>query len=828
MNSDLFPKFKDRTPRIYVYSDSHPDYEGLLKIGYTTLTAKKRVKQQYPTSTPGNPTYKIQLDETAVRNDGSTFTDKDVHNLLKINGFNNLAGEWFRCKINDVRDAVQQIKLGELNPLGRPNHFKMRPEQIAAVEKTSLYFNNFCKHERNGAPRFLWNAKMRFGKTFTSYQLALRMNWKRLLVLTFKPAVQSAWEYDLCTHKDFADWQFIKKDGLSYEDADKSKPFVCFGSFQDFLGKNKAGGIKLKNEWAHCIDWDCVILDEYHYGAWRERTNDLFCNEDDLEVSAQIGEGIEYFDENNMPIKTNHYLYLSGTPFRALASGEFIEEQIFNWTYTDEQRAKEQFDGEDNPYSVMPRMVIMTYQMPDRIRDVISQGKYDEFDLNAFFSTTNNEDTPQFNYKSEVQMWLDLIRGQSNIPEIKNIRLAGDLPRLPFSDVNLLSQLNHSFWFLPTVASCHAMKNLLNEKHNLWFRDYKVIVAAGNSAGIGVEALNPVMLAMDNPLETKTITLSCGKLTTGVTVRPWTGILMLRNSSSPETYFQAAFRVQTPWVIDNPDGLSPNKKEVIKDICYVFDFAPTRALRQIAEYSCRLNINESDPEDRITEFTNFLPVLAFDGSSMNQLNASEILDIAMSGTTATLLARKWESPHLVNVDNNTLSNLLNNEKAMKALMNIEGFRRLNTNHISTIINTSEEIKNTKLKANKRNLSSKEKKELSQKEKVYKKYRKLVQEKLMKFVTRIPLFMYLTDYREKCLKDIIIQLEPKLFKNVTGLSVEDFELLVKLNLFNSTLMNDAVYKFKRYEDSSLNYSGINKHDGQDVGLFDKIIQSDEIS
>jgi hypothetical protein len=339
-------------------------------------------------------------------------------------------------------------------------------------------------------------------------------------------------------------------------------------------------------------------------------------------------------------------------------------------------------------------------------------------------------------------------------------------------------------------------------------------------------ALPPLMQAMtDNPLASKTITLSCGKLTTGVSVKPWTGIFMLRNSSSPETYFQAAFRVQTPWVIKNPDSISPNKEEILKEECYVFDFAPNRALRQIADYACRLNVNESNPEKNVDEFINFLPVLAYDGSSMKQVDAAGILDMAMSGTTATLLARRWESALLVNVDNNTLARLMANQEAMKALMNIEGFRNLNQD-IETIINKSEAVKKAKKEANDREISKKEKQELTEEEKEYKSLRKQIQEKLIKFATRIPVFMYLTDYRERSLKDVITQLEPGLFKKVTGLSVKDFELLVSLGLFNSALMNDAVYKFKRYEDASLSYVGINKHAGQAIGLYDTVLSRKE--
>ena len=408
---------------------------------------------------------------------------------------------------------------------------------------------------------------------------------------------------------------------------------------------------------------------------------------------------------------------------------------------------------------------------------------------------------------------------------VSDLKLRTERPPMPFSHAPLLRTLTHTFWFLPSVASCYAMRNLLEERQNSFYHNYRVVVAAGTDAGIGVEALPPVLEAMGNPLETKTITLSCGKLTTGVTVKPWTGIFMLRNSSSPETYFQAAFRVQSPWTITNPDNQSPNKTEILKEECYVFDFALDRALRQIADYSCRLNVDESNPEKKVEEFIHFLPVLAYDGSHMKRIDAAGILDIAMSGTSATLLARRWESALLVNVDNETLRRLMDSPEAMNALMKIEGFRNLNQD-IETIINKSEAVKKTKKEANEKEISKTKKKELTEEEKEYKSLRKKIQEKLIKFATRIPVFMYLTDYRERSLKDVITQLEPGLFRKVTGLTLKDFELLVSLGVFNSALMNDAIYKFKRYEDASLEYVGINKHADEHVGLFDTVLSRED--
>jgi hypothetical protein len=821
MNKDFFPPRPESNPMIYAYEDTNPQCNGLLKVGYTAVSVKSRVAQQYSTVRPGTP-YRIVLEESAMRNDGTVFMDREVHRYLNMVGIKRIDGEWFRCTVDQVKAAVIAVRTGQMNVENRFLAFEMRPEQKAAVEKTATYFIDFYKENRRKTPHFLWNAKMRFGKTFAAYQLALKMAWRKGLVLTFKPAVQSAWEEDLMCHVDFQGWQFIKPGGLSYEDADKNNPLVCFGSFQDYLGRNTStGGIKTKNEWVHATHWDCVILDEYHYGAWRESAKELFESEDKNESEFGKGEGIDVFDEEIMPITTNNYLYLSGTPFRAIASGEFIEEQIFNWTYSDEQRAKAECKDLRNPYASLPRIVLMTYQLPDTIKEIATQGEFNEFDLNVFFSADGFGDKSKFNYEDEVQKWLDLIRGSFMETSVDNLKLGAQKPPMPFSYVRLLNILSHTFWFLPSIASCCAMRNLLAKRQNRFYHDYKIIVAAGSAAGIGVAALPPVYKAMDDPLKTKTITLSCGKLTTGVTVRPWTGIFMLRNSSTPETYFQAAFRVQSPWTINNPDSTSPNQEQILKEECYIFDFAPDRALRQIADYSCRLNVNESNPEKKVEEFISFLPVLAYDGSSMKQIDAAGILDMAMSGTTATLLARRWESALLVNVDNETLRRLMENKAAMDALMRIEGFRSLNQD-IKTILNKSEAVKEARKEANDQELPSHEKKLLTEQEKEYKSLRKQIQEKLIKFATRIPIFMYLTDFRERCLKDVITQLEPGLFKKVTGLTVQDFELLVSLGVFNSPIMNDAVYKFKRYEDASLTYVGINRHEGEDIGLYDTVL------
>lgn len=840
--SDILHNRPAVVPTIYGYTlPTVADHNGYIKIGYTDREdTEARIKEQLHTAAIP---FKVLFKETAMRSDGTCFTDKDVHRLLKHKGFRQLnegedRNEWFYCSEKETLETIEEVRTGIRFEGQRTWNFSMRKEQQTAVQMAKNYFEQSKKEEPDRPSKFLWNAKMRFGKTFATYQLAKSMNFKRILVLTFKPAVESAWQEDLSHHVDFSGWQFVsnkeakfdaRKLDEQFEDCDNTKPIVVFGSFQDLLGTNSAGGIKAKNEFIHTTNWDLVVFDEYHFGAWRENAKNLFEKfdeeNDDFDIEKyQKEEAGNAINESFLPITSNHYLYLSGTPFRALNSGEFLEDQIFNWTYLDEQSAKENWSGkaEDNPYAALPKMIMLTYKVPDSITNVATNEGYDEFDINEFFRAECEEkdkpETARFVYEDYVQNWLKMIQG--NYMPVDGLKLGAERPPMPFSDTTLLNVLSHTLWFLPNIASCYAMYNLLKQKQNNFFSDYKIIVCAGTKAGIGLDALAPVLNAMGDPLKTKTITLSCGKLTTGVTVRPWAGVFMLRNLKSPETYFQTAFRVQSPWEIKDKHG----NREIVKKECYVFDFALERALRQISDYSCRLKVDDTSPEQKVSEFINFLPVLAFDGSSMNKIDAQDILDITYAGTSATLLAKRWQTALLVHVDNDTLKKLQSNQDALDALMNIEGFRSLNS-EIQTIINRSEKVK--KLKKEKGdNLTKQEKKELTEDEKKAKSLRKQVQENLLKLAARIPAFMYLTDYREQTIKDVITQIEPELFKKVTGLSVKDFDVLCSIGLFDPEKMNQGIFGFRKYENSSLNYTGIDKHEGESIGGWDTVLRRKE--
>lgn len=804
-------------PVLYAYEEnSSVGRDRYIYLGYTT----KDVHNHFVNTYVGNHNhFRNFMVVSAMDSNGSVTTDDMIISYLSRKGYEVRQDGCLKMSKDAFVRIVNTI-LKEGIEKTRSNTYALRPEQEEAISAASDYFDHMDSLDPDRAPHFLWNCKMRFGKTFATYQLAKRMGWKRILVLTFKPAVESAWEEDLLTHVDFVGWNFISCRATTEEPQyDRTKPLVCFGSFQDLMGKNASGGIKAKNEWIHLINWDCVVFDEYHYGAWREGAKELFENETPDFASS----GMDYFDEDLMPITTKHYLYLSGTPFRAISTGEFIEQQIYNWTYSDEQKAKKMWNARlgKNPYLSLPRVVMLTYKLPEEIRTV-SEDEYEYFDLNAFFATTGTGQHASFVNKEYVQAWLDFICGNYRGGIYNDIKsYNGQKAATPFSNEYLSDTLRHTFWFLPKVDSCYAMRNLLLESQNVFFHDYKILVVAGNQSGMGIEAIEPVREAMStpDPLSTKTITLSCGKLTTGVTIRPWTGIFILRNLNSPETYFQAAFRVQSPWTIKNAEiGLS-DSTEVLKTDCYVFDFSPNRALKQIADYSCRLSLDEDNPETKVQDFIKYMPILAYEDGKVFQMHAGAILDVSLSGTSASLLARRWESARLVNVDDATLQRLLNCPEALEALKKIEGFRNLNAD-IESIINKGKAIKKQKQSG------SKKTKHDSDEEKEYKSMRKELQEKLIRFAARIPVFMYLTDYREKSLKDIIMKLEPGLFKKVTGLDIEDFDLLISLGVFNGQLMNDAIYKFKQYEDSSLDYSGLCKHDELYIGGFDTVISREE--
>lgn len=812
--------FRERPrPKIYVYTDSvqrnrlwtsAEDQTGVVKVGFTTEDdVETRVKSAQGVKGPGGWDYEILMVESA-EGDFGPFTDHTVHAALREKlGRTQLDGEWFEATVDDVRAAIK-ICRGEPVEEALLWSFRMRPEQENAVDITEAHLREFSRSKTKHAPHFLWNAKMRFGKTFTAYQLAKRMGWKRILVLTYKPAVQNAWQEDLERHVDFQGWQFVTKND-DYLAANPERPLVWFASFQDVTGKKKSGAMKDHHLVLNDTEWDVVVIDEYHFGAWRDLAKEIYDEEPSEILDEEFDE--EVF-EKRLKLNVKNYLYLSGTPFRSLANGEFSEDQIFSWTYADEQGRKEAWNDDEgpNPYIDLPSMAILTYKLPPAVRKIAEDEGTDEFDLNEFFRAEfdkADKTKVKFAHETEVQMWLDLIRGGISAYDGTNKNLTNQ-PRLPFKDLGLRDTMAHTLWFMPSVASCYAMRDLLERRpRNNFFADYEVVLAAGKNVGDGLAALPPVRKAITPRGErTKTITLSCGKLTTGVTVPEWTGIFMLRKTSSPETYFQSAFRVQSPWSKRVPNPQGGEDQIVLKPICYVVDFAPNRALSLIAEYGMKMSAPSQTPlEKAVADLLNYLPVICFDGSTqMEPLDAGPLLDFVASGTTMSMLALRFQSKRMVDVTVRALSRLSEYPDLIERLSNLEAFRKIRDLHgeISKYIAREDKIKD--LKAKPKDLTPKERKTLTDEERKQKSWRKQLQENLLLFTARIPVFMYLTDEREETLNDIITGLRPGLFEQVTNLRVEDFALLRDLGVLVASEMEAAVFQFRRAEIPSLDYLG----------------------
>ncbi len=812
-----------RHPKIYSYTlEQYKDTKwvgsrtgsGLIKVGETQRDVAVRIREQLeavrmPVSTP----YDLLLAESAITDDGRVFTDKEVHRVLERAGVHNVEGEWYECTADEVRAAIQAVRTGQDLPSLRPTlNFSMRPEQVRAVDVTADYFQRHSVESEGKAPHYLWNAKMRFGKTFTSYQLAKKLGWTRILVLTYKPAVEKAWRVDLLTHEDFGGWRFKGKDDPA-PDMDEASPLVWFASFQDVLGHDEAGNPKVKNEDLYLVDWDAVIIDEYHFGAWRDAARAIYLgdketgsegdkSEEAVESTPDLDDDFVAAIEQTLSLSVRHFLYLSGTPFRALTEGEFLEDQVFNWTYSDEQRAKKEWAGPGaNPYAALPKMHLLAYEMPEKLKE-IALNNLSEFSLTEFFRIEKVSNPPKFLHETEVQKWLDLIRGQ-DISDLWASVSTTNRPPLPFENVDLLSALQHTVWYLPSVDACTAMRDLMRRKHNKFFNDYEIVVAAGNKAGMGEKALGPVEEAITNiPQDSKSITLSCGKLMTGVTVPAWAGIFMLRELKSPETYFQAAFRVQSPWSYKYVNTeLGGVEEAVVKEHCYVLDFSPNRSLRLIVEYATKLRAAataDMDEEKALTEFMEFLPVLSFTGYAMQHLQAGDVIDYLTKGISSSMLARRWNSPELITLDIKSMEAILADQELLNSLEQIAMFRNIGDD-LSALISTNKELRPKALAKEKLTKEEEKKKDEAAKK------RQGIKEKLQRFLTRIPVFMYLTDDREKTIYDIITQVEPELFEKLTTLSLKDFGRLVNAGAFNASKMNDAVWKFKVFEEPSLSYS-----------------------
>lgn len=601
-------------PQIYAYV--LPEYkpnEGWIKIGYTELeNVDERIRQQ--THTAGLVYSKLWSEPAQYYNSDEWFIDKQLHAYLRR--FKKVdqrpKTEWFYYDGTPEQAHVDfdEFRHNQLSQAGKELEYQLRAEQEKAVKDTLDY----AATHKGG--EFLWNAKPRFGKTLTTYDLARKMGAQKVLIVTNRPAIANSWFDDFET---FIAWQtnyrfisttdtlkerpVLTREQFAAENSGKldsdSSGCIAFISLQDLKGANGFGGYIDKLDWVKKLKWDLLVIDEAHEGVDTFKTDVAF---------NQITRGFT--------------LHLSGTPFKAVASGRFSEAQIFNWTYADEQDKKDSWPAdseENNPYEGLPRLNLFSYQMSQMITDEVNKGAQIDgkdidfaFDLNEFFTT---DDNGKFVHEAEVKKWLDTLTQNE---------------KYPFSTKELRAELKHTFWLLNRVASAKALEKLL--KDHPVFENYKVVLAAGDGIteddpDLTQKSLDRVKAAIK--ANDKTITLSVGQLTTGVTVPEWTAVMMLSNIKSPSLYMQAAFRAQNQWSFE-VDGEKYRKQNA-----YVFDFAPERTLIIYDDFANNLSSKTvggggttDDREANIKKLINFFPVIAEDSDGkMIELDVRQVLTI---------------------------------------------------------------------------------------------------------------------------------------------------------------------------------------------------------
>lgn len=638
---------------IYVFTIGDAAHQGCVKIGEATLeeginlslqpnskelnaAARKRIDQY--TKTAGID-YNLRHTELAFSvHDGffGSFNDKDVHNVLLRSGiqkhdfsYNNQGTEWFDCSVETAVAAIQAVKEGrfsikadEMNPIDESIQF--RPEQQNAIDKTVKKF-------RAGGKAMLWNAKMRFGKTLTALQVVKEMQFHRTIIVTHRPVVDKGWFEDFGKIFSFMDpWTYGSREkGETFEFLERfakknpNQHYVYFASMQDLRGAELAGGKFDKNQSILKADYDLVIIDEAHEGT-----------------QTELGQNVIKL----LTKEKTKVLNLSGTPFNLL--DDYKEDEIYTWDYVMEQKAKADWDkfhfGDPNPYAGLPKLNIFT------------------FDLGKALAGFEDIDDSAFNFKEFFRTWTgDLEKDHRPMPEgaegkfihEEHVKSFLDLivkydpeSNYPFSTESFRACFRHTLWMVPGVREARALSAML--KAHPIFSQFEIVNVAGDGdyEEENDDALNMVEKAMgDNPEETRTITLSCGKLTTGVTVKPWTAVMMLSGSHNTDAkaYMQTIFRVQSPYT--TVDGRR-------KENCYVFDFAPDRTLQVLADTAkihTKGTTNESD-RVKLGEFLNFCPVIGYNGTKMATYNVDSMLEQLKRAYISRVTRNGCDDPRLYN------------------------------------------------------------------------------------------------------------------------------------------------------------------------------------
>lgn len=650
-------------PQLYSYIlPTIPDNDGSQKIGYSEKKdVNERIKQQVETAAIKLKYQLLWSAPAFFKNGKDSFIDKAFHRFLEKKGIQRkveLGQEWFYFngepfKSKELFDLFREEGFAALQSDNGKIEYKLRDEQEEAVGKALDFF------QKNKKGEFLWNAKPRFGKTLASYELVKRLKATKVLIVTNRPAIANSWfeDFDLFVEG----YSFISETSSLKNKATLSreqhiaikpiKPLITFLSLQDLKGSKYFGGNFDKLRWVADLEWDLLIIDEAHEGIDTGRTDAAF----DV-------------------IKRQYTLHLSGTPFKALANQKFPQEAIYNWTYLDEQLVKksELQQGDIGDHTDLPELKLFTYRISQMITNQVNEGiEIDNetrdfaFDLNEFFRVKDKK----FVHENEVK---DFLRNLSTNK------------KYPFSTPELRNELRHTFWYVGNrVESVKALEQLL--KKDPVFENYKIIVAAGDGKSFEEEendfagnesSFEKVKKAIRE--NEKTITLSCGQLTTGVTIKEWSAVLMLTDIKSPALYMQAAFRAQNSYKEIRKEGL------YLKKSAYLFDFAPTRVLEIYDQFANGLNpkavkgeITGKKREENIQELLNFFPVISEDVSGeMVELDAEKVLTFPNALAASEIVNARFMSNLLFN---DSLKGVFNFPKEVEEIlekMQIEKNKRI--------------------------------------------------------------------------------------------------------------------------------------------------------
>jgi len=715
---------------IYAYTtETYLLTKGWVKVGDTRRETIKRVREQV---TAGTPEPLEVLEEWPV----NEFRDYDLHRVLQKRGIKvvNKRGdvifynspkkfrlkrtEWYsfgttdRVKILTIlRSAVNELLQG----VPRPNTYSMRYEQLEFVKRAAEYFVG-------GGTKYLLNAKMRFGKCFSALQLMRRLDAKRTLVITYKPGVKDEWKNELNNHVDFTEYTFLDAREYSAENPINTvgEKSVMFTSFQDILGKGLKG--EPKKKWSYVLEWlrdnvDLIIIDEVHFGGDKTRAMEF----------------VETFDYK-------WKLVMSGTPLRVLASGEYNDESSYTWTYVDEQIVRVgdvEKNGTDSSYYWLPALTVYRYVIGDKVlHDTDAYTEEEGLLLNKFFAAEGRtSEDAEFKNKSAVSKWIDLLASEDE-----------RIHASPFNNNSLVGKLNHLFWYLPSVSSVYAMGRLLSNHPT--FKKYRTIYASANNDGEGPNTKAIVSGAIAE--NSRTITLSCGKLNTGVTIPQWSGIFILTDTDSPETYWQTSFRGQSSW----KDG---NKLE-----CFVFDFNPNRTLRMIYNYCDLVAKGKESTQSSVRKFLDVVKVLSYEDNRLIPMDNSDLEHAIVS----TINVAK-------SLDDTSSERMVNSEKidasCIDILADVKGVKKITLGEI--------EIAKSELKKGNKFAKGKGKKSRSVKAQID--VQKEMKLRVLTVLRMVPEFIRVMTPTEmfESVNDLVGTNHPDLFREAFGITPKDFKTLV---------------------------------------------------